>query len=301
MFHIMLVILLLFLVARVALFGVQRYHDAHASGSAFSRMQGQGKIEDDVFEDARWDEVRRFGKTKLRPTISGEKRRAIRAAKNRERAEFLARVRPGFYQYVIIFLIASVLGLLLEMTWMFLLFGILESRVGLVWGPFSPLYGFGAVLLTMVLWRLRDRPVPVIFLISALIGGVLEQATGWGMEVFMNAESWSYLHLPDHITQWVAWRFLAMWGVIGVLWCKAIMPELIYRIGEPTSSRQRVLVAALAIFIAVDFALTLACFYRAGKRVEGVAPQNAFEEYVDRHYDDDFMSSTFENLSFGSS
>lgn len=98
-------------------------------------------------------------------------------------------IQPGFYQYIIIFLIASILGLVLEMVWMFVMFGIVESRVGLVWGPFSPLYGFGAVLLTMLLWKLRKKPWWVIFVVSAVTGGLLEQGTGWCMEYFMHAES----------------------------------------------------------------------------------------------------------------
>lgn len=192
------------------------------------------------------------------------------------------------------------LGLILETIWMFVAYGVLESRVGLVWGPFSPLYGCGAVLLTVVLWRLRDQPTWMIFLISAGLGGILEQLAGWSMETVMHAWSWSYLHFPDHITQWVAWRFLIVWGLLGVAWCKVIMPELLYRIGEPTSRRQAVVVSFLTVFIALDIAMTVACFWRAGKREEGVPPQNVFEEYVDRHFGDEFIKGKFENLKMDS-
>ena len=141
-------------------------------------------------------------------------------------------------------------------------------------------------------------PLWMIFLISAALGGLLEQIAGWSMETVMHAWSWSYLHFPDHITQWVAWRFLIAWGILGIVWCKAIMPELLYRIGEPTRRGQVVLVSLLSIFIALDIVMTVACFYRSGQRQEGVPPQNAFEEYVDRHFDDRFIADTFQNLNF---
>ena len=189
------------------------------------------------------------------------------------------------------------LGLILETVYMYALYGVVESRVGLVWGPFSPLYGFGAVLLTAVLWPLRNQPIWIIFVISAGIGGILEQIAGWGMETVMHAWSWSYLHFPDHITQWVAWRFLIMWGVLGLAWCKLIMPEMLFRIGEPTTRRQAVVAGLLAAFIALDVSITVMCFYRAGKRQEGIPPQNVFEEYIDRHFGDDFISDTFENIN----
>ena len=261
-------------------------------------MLKQGRIDAGVYEDAIWTETKRFGRHKLRPKISKEQRRVIRAARIELRNDFLNDHRPGFYQYILLFLIASVLGLLLETVWMYVLYGVLESRVGLVWGPFSPLYGCGAVLLTVVLWRLRDQPAWMIFLISAALGGLLEQIAGWSMQTVMHAWSWSYLHFPDHITQWVAWRFLIAWGLLGIVWCKAIMPELLYRIGEPTRRRQVVLVTLLSIFIALDIMMTVMCFYRSGKRQEGVPPQNAFEEYVDRHFDDRFIADTFQNLNF---
>lgn len=300
LFTITVFIVALFLVARGIAFLIQRYLDLRGAGRSFKKLLLQGRIDAGVYADAVWSEVNRFGHKKLRAKISKEQQRVIRDARRQLRDDFLNDNRPGFYQYLIIFLVASVLGLILETIWMFVAYGVLESRVGLVWGPFSPLYGCGAVLLTVVLWRLRDQPTWMIFLISAGLGGILEQLAGWSMETVMHAWSWSYLHFPDHITQWVAWRFLIVWGLLGVAWCKVIMPELLYRIGEPTSRRQAVVVSFLTVFIALDIAMTVACFWRAGKREEGVPPQNVFEEYVDRHFGDEFIKGKFENLKMDS-
>lgn len=300
LFTITVFIVALFLVARGIAFLIQRYLDFRGAGRSFKKLLLQGRIDAGVYADAVWSEVNRFGHKKLRAKISKEQQCVIRDARRQLRDDFLNDNRPGFYQYLIIFLVASVLGLILETIWMFVAYGVLESRVGLVWGPFSPLYGCGAVLLTVVLWRLRDQPTWMIFLISAGLGGILEQLAGWSMETVMHAWSWSYLHFPDHITQWVAWRFLIVWGLLGVAWCKVIMPELLYRIGEPTSRRQAVVVSFLTVFIALDIAMTVACFWRAGKREEGVPPQNVFEEYVDRHFGDEFIKGKFENLRMDS-
>lgn len=300
LFTITVFIVALFLVARGITFLIQRYLDFRGAGRSFKKLLRQGRIDAGVYADAVWSEVNRFGHKKLRAKISKEQQRVIRDARRQLRDDFLNDNCPGFYQYLIIFLVASVLGLILETIWMFVAYGVLESRVGLVWGPFSPLYGCGAVLLTVVLWRLRDQPAWMIFLISAGLGGILEQLAGWSMETVMHAWSWSYLHFPDHITQWVAWRFLIVWGLLGVAWCKVIMPELLYRIGEPTSRRQAVVVSFLTAFIALDIAMTVACFWRAGKREEGVPPQNVFEEYVDRHFGDEFIKGKFENLRMDS-
>ena len=179
--------------------------------------------------------------------------------------------------------------------------GLTESRVGLVWGPFSPLYGLGAVLLTWLSFYLRSRGAAgwQVFLVSALVGGVLEQIAGWSMSTLFDAESWTYLALPDHITQWVAWRFLVAWGVLGLVWCRAVMPRLLYQIGMPTTRRQAVFVTLVAIYLVADVAMTLVCFDRKTERDAGEPPANAFEQWVDTNYSDEFISSRFQNLKIG--
>ena len=299
MVQVALIILLVFLAARFGLWLGQLQHNRHASGKNFKRALAEGRLDGKVYDDAVWNEVDRFGRKRLKAKISKQHRRTIREAKLAMREDFLDDITPGFYQYIIVFLIASVLGLLIETVWMLIMFGSFESRVGLVWGPFSPLYGFGAVALTLVLWNMRKRPWWQVFIVSAVVGGLLEQLTGWGMEYFMDATSWSYLHLPDHITKWVAWRFLAMWGVLGLVWCRVIMPEMIYRIGEPTCARQTGVVAALTVFMALDMVMTVMCFYRADQRAAGIPPKNGFERYVDVHFDDSFIERKFENVSIG--
>lgn len=238
-------------------------------------------------------------KTRPKPKLSTEQVKAVREARAIQRDEYLDRVQLRFYHYLIIFLVASVGGLALEMVWMFITMGKTELRVGLVWGPFSPLYGFGACLLTMALWNFRKAPAWHVFFISAALGGGLEQMTGMLMEDIFHAQSWTYLGLPDAITQWIAWRFLVAWGIIGLIWCRVIMPEAIYKIGEPTTRAQHVLLVMITVFLVADIGMTVMCFARKTARDEGIAPVSAFDEYVDSHYDDDFIANRFQNLVIG--
>lgn len=236
-----------------------------------------------------------------RPKLTREQKKAIQRAVDGARNAYLDMLKLGWYQIVIIFLLGSFLGLILEEVWMYITAGLTQSRVGLVWGPFSPLYGFGAVFLTIFCWELRKRHANdlVIFLTAVVVGGTLEQFTGWAMDTLINASSWSYLGLPDHITQWVAWRFLFFWGVLGLIWAKAIMPDVLYRIGMPTTRRQVIFVALLAVYLAADIGMTIVCFGRMEARKQGIPPQNGFEEWVDEHYTDQFIAARFQNLVIG--
>ena len=58
----------------------------------------------------------------------------------------------NFYKLVWIFTVGCLIGFAVETVWCYVQYGHFESRKGLIYGPFSPVYGFGAVLLTLALY-----------------------------------------------------------------------------------------------------------------------------------------------------
>ena len=235
--------------------------------------------------------------------LNRQQRAEVRKAEHQVRDEFLDHLKLGWYQIVMVFFIGSILGLILEEVWMFISAGVTESRVGLVWGPFSPLYGVGAVLLTLVTFKLRQAHASglVVFLVSMVVGGLLEQLTGWGMETFMGAVSWDYIAggVPGAITKWVAVPFLFFWGILGYAWYKMIMPDLLWALGIPTTRRKAIFVTLLSIYLIADIFMTIMCFERRAERDAGIPPSNAFEEWVDENFNNNFMSERFQNMVIG--
>lgn len=235
--------------------------------------------------------------------LNRRQRSEVQKAERQVRDEFLNHLRLGWYQIVMVFFIGSVLGLLLEEAWMFVTAGVTESRVGLVWGPFSPLYGVGAVLLTLVTFKLRQMHASglVVFVVSMIVGGLLEQLTGWGMETFFGAVSWDYIAggIPGAITKWVAVPFLFFWGILGYVWYKLIMPDLLWALGVPTTRRKAIFVTLLSIYLVADIFMTIMCFERRAERDEGIPPANAFEAWIDENFNNNFMSEHFQNMVIG--
>ncbi|MGN0968629.1 MAG: hypothetical protein ACI4O3_05105, partial [Oscillospiraceae bacterium] len=60
-------------------------------------------------------------------------------------------VRPDLYWLFWAFLCASVLGVIIETGFMLLTRGALMNRSGVLYGPFSLVWGAGAVLFTLLL------------------------------------------------------------------------------------------------------------------------------------------------------
>ncbi|MDO4537862.1 MAG: putative ABC transporter permease [Coriobacteriales bacterium] len=247
----------------------------------------------------RWIKARRETDPRRKlPPLSPEQKLAMRRARIKVREEYLDTLSISWYQIVIVFVVSSVIGLILEETWMYFTANRTESRVGLVWGPFSPIYGFGAVFFTLISFCLRrkDPSMSLVFLVSAVMGGLLEQVTGMGMEYILHAESWTYEYLPDCITKYVAWRFLLFWGLMGIVWYRVVMPNLLFFIGTPTTRRSIVFVGLLALYLSLDIFMTLAVFNRMVWRSEGVPAQGRFEAYLDNNYSDTWIKDRFQNL-----
>ena len=55
------------------------------------------------------------------------------------------------------FIIYSVIGFIIEFFYALILYGVIESRQSFLYGPFSAIYGLGAVLMICALNRFKDK------------------------------------------------------------------------------------------------------------------------------------------------
>ncbi|MDR0308545.1 MAG: putative ABC transporter permease, partial [Coriobacteriales bacterium] len=124
-------------------------------------------------------------------------------------------IRLNYYNLFWIFIICSILGLVGETLFCYLQTGRIHSRAGLVWGPFSPIYGSCAVFMTIVLNRIRNRHLPVIILTSMLIGMAFEFLVSLLLERCFGLQSWDYSGTFMNIGGRTNLFFGIIWGVAG--------------------------------------------------------------------------------------
>lgn len=202
------------------------------------------------------------------------------------------------YKLLLICFIGSFAGVILEMLWCLLKRGYLESRSGLVYGPFNMLYGVGAVLLTVCLYGLRNHRRWLSFTGGFVVGSFLEYVCSWGQELFLGSRSWDYSSKPFNLNGRICLLYSVFWGFLGVLWVKNLYPRiasLILKIPEKVGKRVTV---ALSIFLAVNCLVTCVAVYRWSNRVKGEEADGVFWEFVDERFPDSRMERVFANMDF---
>lgn len=227
------------------------------------------------------------------------------ARAGREEQEVSSETIPGFfakginfYKFFWVFFITACLGCLIEMAFMLLTRGELQNRSGVLYGPFSLVWGLGAVLFTLLFQRFAHVRGIWIFLGGTVMGAVYEYACSWLQEVLFGACFWDYSHLPLNINGRVNLVFSLFWGVAAVLWVKWAYPAVCRWIGKIPNGAGRPLTLVLAVLMAFDVALTSAALSRMNQRQHNVPAAGPAAEFLDAHYPDRKLEAIFTNLTY---
>ena len=198
-----------------------------------------------------------------------------------------------------IIFIGSFAGVIIEMAWCLLKNGYLESRRGMVWGPFNFLYGAGAALLSIFLYRFRNHGQWVSFLGGMVVGSALEYICSWGQEMILGSRSWDYSNVPFNINGRICLLYSVFWGILGVVWIKRIFPMVSSLIQRIPGKIGKPLTWILVVFFTIDLAVSGVAVWRWSKRLEGNPPVNAVTAFVEKRFDDERMERIFPNMVFG--
>lgn len=205
----------------------------------------------------------------------------------------------NLYKILWIIFIGSFAGVIIEMAWCLLKNGYLESRRGMVWGPFNFLYGAGAALLSIALYRFRNHGQWMSFLGGMAVGSALEYFVSWAQETILGSRSWDYSNVPFNINGRICLLYSVFWGILGVVWIKRIFPLASILIQKIPQKIGKLLTWLMVVFFVVDLAVSGLAVWRWSKRLEGVAPTNAIMRTIERRFDDDRMERLFPSMVFG--
>lgn len=123
------------------------------------------------------------------------------------------------------FFIFSVAGWIMEVTLKYIQFHRFINR-GFLIGPYCPVYGWGVVILTLVVGgvMMRKGTIGEMFMAGFVVCGVLEYATSFYMEKFFHARWWDYSQKPMNLHGRIWIGNLILFGIASVIIAEWIRP-----------------------------------------------------------------------------
>lgn len=167
-----------------------------------------------------------------------------------------------------------------------------EPRRGLVYGPFSPVYGIGAALIYLIFYLPKLRAW-VCFVGGAIFGGVLEFVLSYAQEWIFGTRSWDYSSYWLNIGGRTTIPYALVWGLLVVILARWICPFVdgVYR--QFSEKQANKMFLAITLFLVFDIVMSVAAVYRQSQREEGAPAENGVEEFFDENFDDEKMEELY--------
>ena len=199
------------------------------------------------------------------------------------------------FKVFIIFMIGSILGYVVEMIVALVQNGHFVSRQGLLYGPFTPVYGIGILVYYIFFRIVKNRDKKIVFISSMILGGITEYLCSYIQEKAFGTVSWDYSNWLFNINGRTTLIHCTYWGFAGLLYVSYIEP-LIPKIEEVVRNHKvKIMATSVAIFMVFNVAISSMAAIRQKERQENIAENSKIDVFLDNTYPDEYMDEVFEN------
>lgn len=162
-----------------------------------------------------------------------------------------------FFIALMIGVFGAIGGFVYETFFYRLAWGFFVKR-GTTFGPWIPIYGAGAICMTLSIWKWQKNPLAVFF-ISFFVCGLLEFLVGFVLfHCFDGIRLWDYNSEPwnfGNIGGYICLRSLAIFGLFGFLLFYVVIPVILKIKGRLKKSSFRFLSSGIAFIFICDIAV----------------------------------------------
>lgn len=169
-----------------------------------------------------------------------------------------------------------------------------ERRSGLIYGPFSVVYGAGAVLMT---WALVDRKLKwwQIILLGALIGGGFEYIISILQEIFTGTTSWDYSGQLGDIGGRTTIPIALIWGLFCLVFVEWIYPPISRLIEKIPKKTGTIVLNITLVILCIDALISFSAMIRYSLRARDIQPFTPYGQFLDTVYPDTRMRRAYPN------
>lgn len=208
-----------------------------------------------------------------------------------EKKEVLNKLVKVFW----VFIIGSLIGYVLEMIVGLVQNGHFVSRQGLLIGPFIQVYGLGLVTYYLVISKIKDKNNVKIFILSMILGGVIEYLFSFFQEKLFGTISWDYSNLPFNINGRTSLLHCLYWGTGGVLFVKFILPYIDGLDNLYKYKAYKIITSFLIVFICFDIIISGLAGIRCLERRRNMEAKNDIDVFFDVYYPDSKLKEIYSN------
>lgn len=168
--------------------------------------------------------------------------------------------------YVIFFTLYSVIGWIYEVFLEVVVYRWGFTNRGVLFGPYCPVYGFGALAFIFLVYPLirgkvlKDKLkwMPVVFLLCMLIATAIELGASYALEATTGSWPWqTYADYKINFQARIALSPSIRFGLGGVLFLYVLQPLFEKITGKLADSSSKKVAIILLIMFAIDFLYTV--------------------------------------------
>lgn len=152
--------------------------------------------------------------------------------------------------YILIFFIYAIAGWIMETTTISIRNKKFVNR-GFLVGPVCPIYGYGVVLVSVLLKKYQEDMVAT-FCMSIIICGLLEYFTSFFMEKIFKARWWDYSQKKFNINGRICLENLVLFGIASCIIVYIVNPFIIGKINLIPQNIQSLIIILLLLIHVVD-------------------------------------------------
>ena len=156
--------------------------------------------------------------------------------------------------YLFIFIAGAFAGYIYEVIFELIESGTFVNK-GFYYGPYLPVYGVGAVFLSLILNNYKKHPF-LVFVLGILITGIVEYITGYAMYKIFHKKWWDYTGLFLNIDSYVCFRSVFTFAIGGMLLIYIVEPLIKEFISTKSKKITNIISIVFIVIFVIDVLLS---------------------------------------------
>lgn len=205
----------------------------------------------------------------------------------------------NLWEILAYFIIYSIAGYIIETSFAFIRYGVLESRQSFLYGPFCSIYGVGAVIMVLFLQYFKKNRL-TLFAGGFLIGSITEYLVSLIGELILHVKWWDYSNMPLNINGRICFYYSIFWGVLAIFLMKVVHPRvrklMAYILKKSSGKIVKTAIVVVTVLMAIDcfvsaYAINLFTIRMIAENNLNVDKKEIIMEINDRIKESDFQQS----------